>query len=139
MRGIEAATWGVLSADPELKTSRNGNPFLNVSLAVTIGHDDNGKPVTQWLRVACFGETAELIAARARKGDRLYVEGSLTLNTWSDKATGETRAGLNLAAWKAEKIGAGAIGKNRPKQSASHVSPGPRAPAPLEFNDPIPF
>jgi single-stranded DNA-binding protein len=33
----------------------------------------------QWVRTAVFGETAERIARTAKKGDKLYVEGNLTL------------------------------------------------------------
>ncbi len=143
MRGIEAATAGVLAGDIELKTSRNGNPFINFSLAVNQGNDEDGKPITQWVRVACFGQIAEQLAARARKGDKLYVEGALTLTSWADKATGTERYGLKLAAWKAEKVGASAIGKNRPprpkgtsfeSQAAYQLRADGR-----DFNDEIPF
>jgi single stranded DNA-binding protein len=122
MRGIEAATAGTLAADVELKTSRNGNPFANFSLAVNQGNDEDGKPITQWVRCAVFGEAAEQLAARARKGDRVYVEGLLTLTRWADKATGAERHGLSMACSKAQVIGTGAIGKNKPpKRQPSRV------------------
>jgi hypothetical protein len=38
----------------------------------------------------------------------------LTLNTWADKTTGETKTGLNVAAWKCEKVPG--IGRNRVRQ-----------------------
>ena len=114
MRGIECAFWGVLGKDPELKTSKTGNPFTTMNVVVTVGASDDGKDVSQWLRVACFGDTAKAIAARATKGDRVYVEGTLTLNTWADKATGETKTGLNVAAWKVEKVPG--IGKSRERK-----------------------
>ena len=120
MRGIETAFWGTLAADPELKTSKSGKPFSTFSVAVTIGHADDGKDVSQWLRVACFGETAEKIAARAGKSDRVYVEGSLTLNTWTT-AAGEQRSGLNVAAWKVERLAA--IGRNCQFREKGHEPP----------------
>jgi single-stranded DNA-binding protein len=85
-----------------------------MNVVVTIGQNDDGKDVSQWLRVACFRDAAEKIAVKAKKGDRLYVEGQLTLNTWADKATGETKTGLNVASWKCEKVAA--IGKSRARQ-----------------------
>jgi len=115
MKGIEAATAGTICGEIELKTSKAGNAYLNLSLAVTMGNDEDGKPVTQWIRVACFGDTAKAIASRAKKGDRVYVEGSLTMTQWND-AYGEVKHGLNVAAWKAELIGASAIGKNRERE-----------------------
>ena len=47
------------------------------------------------------------------KGTRLYVEGSLTQTQWN-AADGEVRHGLNVAAWKAEKVGRDSIGRQRP-------------------------
>jgi single-stranded DNA-binding protein len=82
-----------------------------MNVAVTVGEADDGKEVSQWVRVVAFGEAAEKIADRAKKADRIYCEGQLTLNTWPDKATGETKTGLNLAAFRCEKVPA--IGKNR--------------------------
>lgn len=147
MRGIETAFWGTLGADPELKAS-SGKPFATMNVAVTVGQADDGKDASQWIRVACFGDVAETIAGQAKKGDRIYCEGSLTLNTWADKTTGELKAGLNVAAWKAEKVSA--IGKNRQFREKGHELPpsmfkegGQRqVDAPrkeFELNDAIPF
>ena len=92
-----------------------------MSVAVAIGQGDDGKEIVQWVRVACFGAAAETIAAQARKGDRIYCEGTLTLNTWA-ATSGEQRTGLNLAAFRCEKIPA--IGKSRPRQERgeNHVT-----------------
>ena len=105
------------------------------------------------VRVACFGETAEKIASQAKKGDRVYCEGQLTLNTWADKTTGEAKTGLNLAAFKCEKVAA--IGKNRQFREKGHeLSPSsfkanarsdaeaifkPADEKRFELNDEIPF
>jgi len=121
MRGIEAAFWATLAKDPELRTSKTGNPFATMNVTVTVGKSDDGKDVGQWIRIACFGEVAERIAERAKKGDRIYAEGNLTLNTWADKATGEAKTGLNLAAWKVERLAA--IGKNRQFREKGHEPP----------------
>jgi single-stranded DNA-binding protein len=92
-RGIEAAFWGVPGRDPELKASKSGTPYAGMNLVVPAGKSDDGD-VSQWVRVTCFGETAKAIAARTKKGDRIYIEGTLTLNTWADKSTGEAKTGL---------------------------------------------
>jgi single stranded DNA-binding protein len=117
-RGIEAAYWGVLGKDPELRTSKTGKPFATMNVVVTIGESDDGKDVSQWIRTVAFGEAAEKIAATAKKGDRVYCEGQLTLNTWADKATGETKTGLNVAAWKCEKVPG--IGRNRQRREPEY-------------------
>lgn len=104
MNGIETAFVGRIANEPEIKTSAAGKPWMAINVALGQGAD------AQWVRVACFGETAERLAGTLHKGDKLYVEGTLTLRTW--EKSGETRAGLNVAASKVEKLGA--IGRNRP-------------------------
>lgn len=139
-RGIETAFWGVLGKDPELKTSKTGNPFATMNVVVTVGASDDGRDVSQWLRVACFGDTAKAIAAKASKGDRVYVEGTLTLNTWADKASGETKTGLNVAAWKAERVAS--IGKSRERKPGSYQDNGQaqqKRRDGYEFNDDLSF
>jgi single stranded DNA-binding protein len=118
VRGIEAAFWGTLGKDPELKTSKTGTRFATMNAVVTVDQANDGKDVTQWVRVACFGDTAEKIAARTKKGDRIYVEGQLTMTQWN-AADGEVRHGLNVAAWKCERVGN--IGRNREKKEHSEA------------------
>ena len=117
MRGIETAFWAVLGHAPELRTSKTGKSYCTFSCVVTVGGADDDKDVSQWLRVCCFGETAEIRAARAKKRDRIYVEGTLTLNTW-ENANSETKTGLNVAAWKCEKVAG--IGRSRVRQAISY-------------------
>jgi single stranded DNA-binding protein len=118
MRGIEAATAGVLAGDVELKTSRTGKPYANLSLAIDAGQDDEGRKLTTWLRCTVFNETAELLARTAQKGSKIYCEGKLSLSEWQDKTTGAQRHGLSLAAWKAQVVGASAIGRNRKRRES---------------------
>ena len=141
-RGIESAFWGVLGKDPELKTSKTGNPFTTMNAVVTVGTSDDGKDVSQWIRVACFGDTAKNIANRAKEGDRVYVEGALTMTQWND-AQGEVRHGLNVAAWKVERVAS--IGKNRERKPGAYQDNGVVPPKQdnraqhADFNDEMSF
>ena len=144
MRGIETAFWGTLGKDPELKTSKTGNPFATMNVAVTVGQSDDGKDATQWVRVACFGDTAKTIASRAKKGDRIYCEGTLTLNTW-ESSDGETRFGLSVAAWRCERLAS--IGKSRERKQGDYQANGNAGSyqkqdaghGARDFNDEMPF
>lgn len=141
MRGIETAFQGTLGRDPELKTSKAGTPYAVLSVVVSVGKDEDGKDIGQWARVTCFKETAAKIAATAKKGDRVYVEGSLTLDAWT-AADGEKRTGLSVVAWKCEKLAQ--IGNNRPKRAASGPDDKPADHGAAkkgghEFSDPLPF
>jgi single-strand DNA-binding protein len=109
---IECAFIGRLGRDPELRRSQAGKPWLPLNLAVSEKDD------TQWVKVAAFGEKATQLAEVLRKGDRCYVEGRISLDTWTDQQ-GQQRAGLKVAAWKVERLGN--IGQNKPTK--------PKAPA----------
>lgn len=137
MKGIEAAFQGALGKDPELKTSKSGTPYAGLSVVVTVGKDDDGKDVGQWIRVTCFKETAQHIAAAAKKGSRLYCEGSLSLDTWT-AGNGEQRTGLSCAAWKVVILGE--IGEKRPRKSSAPADNGAaNKGAGRIFDDPLPF
>jgi single-strand DNA-binding protein len=109
MQGIEAALCGTVGTVPELKTSAGGKSWAAVNVAVS--HKDEEEAT--WVRVAVFGETAEKLCGNLIKGDKVYVEGHLRLSHWSDKASGEAKHGLQIAAWKVSKMGA--IGQKKLK------------------------
>ena len=133
MRGIESAFWGTLLQDLELKTSASGRRYCNFGCAVITGKAENGKDVSQYIRVACFGEAAETLAARAKKDDRVYVEGSLTMSQWN-AATGEVKHGLNVAAWCCERIAN--IGKSREKRESRDGQAAPASVSGTNDNQP---
>ncbi|MGO8780425.1 MAG: single-stranded DNA-binding protein [Rhodomicrobium sp.] len=146
MRGIECAFFGALGNIPELKTSKSGKPWASLAVAVDTGEEAaEGRSKVQWINVAVFGEAAERLNG-APKGTRLYVEGTLTLNEWN-APDGEPRHGLSAAAWKCEKVGASALGRNRPKRqydgeraASGLAAPAPRTrPACYELDDELHF
>ena len=87
---IDCAFYGFLACDADPRTSQAGRPW--VRLRVGTGKGDN----VQWVSVAVFGEAAEN-AADLRKGDRIYVEGTLRLDSWRGR-DGLERHGLSVAA-----------------------------------------
>ena len=110
MIGIEAALVGRVASDTiELKTSQAGKPWTAFSIGV-----GEGDPV-EWVRISAFGAVAERLAGELTKGQTVYCEGRLQL--WRARKDGVEKASLQLAAWKVEKIGASAIGRNKPKRS----------------------
>ncbi|WP_423414873.1 single-stranded DNA-binding protein [Hyphomicrobium sp. B1] len=115
---IEVAFIGRVIERPELKTSAAGKPWCSIRLAVGDGE------TAQYVRVAVFGEMAERLASSIEKGAKLYVEGWLRLDRWRTSSN-EERSGLSCAATKVEKIGASAIGRNKPAKpkQADHQAP----------------
>jgi single-strand DNA-binding protein len=127
MKGIETAFFGGIGSDViEVKIAKSGNAWTAFSVGVTVGTTDDGKDVLQWVRVSAFGETAERIAVTCKKTDRVYCEGSLKLDNWTDKH-GEQRHGLSVSAFKVERVGTSNLGRNRPKRTdVEGNSRGPR-------------
>ena len=104
---IECAFHGFLAADADARTSQAGKPW--VRLRVGVGKDD----AVEWLSVAVFGKAAEA-AAGLKKGDRVYCEGSIKLDTWRGNDSIE-RHGLSVASFKIERTHL--IGRNRPRRN----------------------
>jgi single-stranded DNA-binding protein len=128
---IECAFHGFLAADADARTSQAGKPW--VRLRVGVGKDD----AVEWLSVAVFGKAAEA-AAGLKKGDRVYCEGSIKLDTWRGNDSIE-RHGLSVASFKIERTHL--IGRNRPKRNgdAKPRAQGKPASAGELYNDEIPF
>jgi len=89
-RGVNKVTLiGNLGQDPETRYLPNGDAVTNLSLATSESWKDKntGEQVerTEWHRVSFFGRAAEVISEYARKGSKLYVEGSLQTRKWQDK------------------------------------------------------
>jgi single-stranded DNA-binding protein len=102
---IECAFFGFVAADAEPRTSQAGK--LWVRLRVGVGKDD----AMQWLSVAVFGKAAET-AADIKKGDRVYCEGTIKIDSWRG-SDGAEKHGLSVASFKIEKTHQ--IGRNRPR------------------------
>ena len=103
---IDCAFYGFLAADADARVSQAGKHW--VRLRVGVGKDED----VQWLGVAVFGKAAEA-AAELRKGDRIYCEGTLKLDSWKGR-DGAERHGLSVASFKVDRTHR--IGRNRPKR-----------------------
>jgi len=74
---------GHLGREPEVKMSKGGTLYGNVSLATSFGYGDDRK--TAWHRIVFFGKSAEYMRDNAHKGDALHVEGRIEYDRWEDK------------------------------------------------------
>jgi single-strand DNA-binding protein len=125
---IDCAFHGFVATDAEAKTSKAGKGWTR--LRVGVGQGDE----IQWVSVAVFGKDAEAAGA-LKKSDRVYVEGTVRLDSWTGN-DGVERTGLSVAAWKVEQTHQ--IGNAKPPRERK-----PRAESaskPNDFhNDDIPF
>jgi single-strand DNA-binding protein len=79
---------GNLGADPELRFTQGGQAVLNIRLATTESYLDRDKQRqerTEWHAVVVWGKRGEALAKILKKGDRVFVEGSLRTSSYDDR------------------------------------------------------
>jgi len=126
---IEAALFGTLAKDGELKTSKAGKQYLSARVAVADGEK------TQWIGVRAFDEKAIANAAAYCKSARVYCEGKLSLDEWAGQ-DGVQRHGLSLMSWY---FRLAEIGRNKPKREKAAAPATPQSGGAAPYSDEIPF
>lgn len=125
---IEAAFFGTLGRDSEPKTSKAaGKPYLR--LAVRIGDGESA----QWISVNSFDASAD--PEKLKKGARVYVEGRLSLDTWTGK-DGTERTGLSCMSGHTRTA---QIGRNKPPKHNAAPTAAPRSHDHDDLDDTIGF
>ena len=103
---IEAAFFGTVGRDGEVKTSKSGKPYIRIN--VRVGDGDQA----QWVNVTAFDPEAIKAADKLVKGARVYVEGRLSLDEWTE-SDGSKRHGLSCLSFHCRLA---QIGRNRPRR-----------------------
>lgn len=78
---------GHVGKDPEVKYTQSNVAVANFSVATAESFKDkNGawQERAEWHRVVAFGKTAEVMGEHLKKGQQVYVEGSLKTRSWDD-------------------------------------------------------
>ncbi|MEW6444763.1 MAG: single-stranded DNA-binding protein [Pseudomonadota bacterium] len=79
---------GNLGVDPETRYMPSGGAVTNLRIATSENWTDKSgekQERTEWHRVVLFGKLAEIGAEYLRKGQQVYIEGSLRTRKWQDK------------------------------------------------------
>lgn len=149
---------GNLTRDPELRYTPKGTAVCELGLAVNRKYKlDTGEPREEvtFLDISFWSKAGETIAKWVKKGQPLYVEGRLQMDTWDDKTSGQKRSKIRIIGEEFQFLGGGdrpsrgpengddehhgAAPAQRPQSAApSHSAPGPNAPVGLDDDD-IPF
>ena len=125
---IDALVSGKLIRDPQIKTSANGNQYVQFLMSVS----NHGEADTQVISGIGFDESVVNKINLLKKGDSLAVVGSLKQTEWQDKATNETKHGLSITA--NQSLSVYDIKKRKPKPATD--SP---AGSPANGNSPKPY
>ncbi len=92
---------GRLTFDPELRRTPNGIAVTELRLATTrrwSGRDGERREESLFIDVTVWDRQAENCCQFLRKGSSIHVEGSLRMDTWEDKNTGEKRSKIRVHA-----------------------------------------
>lgn len=90
---------GNLGRDPELRYTPQGDAVCNLSIATTEKKRDKAgewQDITTWFRVTLWRKQAENAAKYLSKGRRVYVEGRLRVEEWTDR-DGKNRYTLEVS------------------------------------------
>jgi single-strand DNA-binding protein len=80
---------GRAGIDPQVKYFESGSVLCEVTLAVNrIKRDDD----PDWFSLKMWGKTAEIAANYVKKGGLIGVQGSLEIETWTDRSSGAPRS-----------------------------------------------
>lgn len=78
---------GNVGADPVIRCFDNGNSVAKFRLVTTERYKDkdgNKREINEWHNVEAWGQPASIIDQYVRKGDRLFVEGSIHYEEYTD-------------------------------------------------------
>lgn len=85
---------GRLGKDPEVKYTPSGTPVAKFTIATNDRFKDKEgqwQDRTEWHNVTAWARTAEIAGEYLKKGNQVYVEGSLRTHSWDDKTTGQKK------------------------------------------------
>ena len=95
---------GRLTADPELKTTPNGNNVTQFTVAVDRAYKSGGEKQTDFFRVIAWRNTADFICRYFSKGKPILIEGEMNNRQYTDK-DGNKRDWWEIKADKVEFMG----------------------------------
>ena len=119
---------GNIGKDPEVRETKAGN-IVNLVMATSEKYTDKSgqkQENTEWHNLVVFGKLADVVAKYVKKGDKLYVEGSITTRKWEDKE-GNTRYNTEIKVRDLTMLGGG---EKKPQPVAAGID---------EDDDQLPF
>lgn len=132
---------GNLTRDPELRQTKAGTSVCEIGLAINrkwTNDAGEAQEETTFVDVTIWGKRGETIAKYCRKGQPLYLEGRLHLDTWEDKETGQARSKLKVIGESFQFLGS-AKRKKEGETGREGEGETPEQAGPLEGDDDIPF
>ena len=111
---------GRAGRDPEIKYFETGNVVANLSLAVNRPVKDED---CDWFNLEIWGKQAQIAADYVRKGSLIGVVGSIRIEKWTDRTSGQEKYKPVVRVDRLE-----LLGSKRDAEQATDTAPAP-APA----------
>jgi single-strand DNA-binding protein len=129
---------GRLTFDPELRYTPSGSAVTELRMAVNrswTGRDGDRKEESLFIDVTVWDRQAETCCQYLKKGSSVHIEGSLKMDTWDDKTTGEKRSKVKVLADRVQFLdrrdsGSGGPGSDQEYSAPPRDVPSRRGPAP---------
>lgn len=81
---------GRAGGNPDIKYFDSGSVVCKFTLAVNRRTRNSDQP--DWFNLEMWGKTAEVAGNYVRKGSLVGVQGSIKIETWTDRNTGKERS-----------------------------------------------
>lgn len=94
---------GRAGAAPEIIHFQSGTVLCKLTLAVRRRSRNSDQP--DWFNLEMWGKTAEVAGNYVKKGGLIGVQGSLAIDTWTDKNTGGQRSRPTIKVDRLELLG----------------------------------
>lgn len=121
---------GNVTRDPEVKYTPKGTAIAQVGMAINrTWTDESGqkKEETTFVDVEFFGRVAEIAGQYVKKGNPLFIEGRLKLDTWDDKQSGQKRSKMKVVCENMQLMGGKSEGGQRQQPQRPASPPRPQA------------
>lgn len=82
----KAHLMGRLGTDPVVRTTQNGTPVATFSLATQDFIKSKNENETTWHRIVVWGQSAEFCSKYVKKGDAVYVDGTMRVRKFEDQS-----------------------------------------------------
>lgn len=91
---------GNVGRDPEIRMTRDGKEVASFSVAVTEKWKDQSgqrQESTEWFKISVFGKQTNVVRYYIKKGSKLFIEGKIKSEKWTDK-NGVEKTGFGVVA-----------------------------------------
>ncbi len=140
---------GTCGKDPETRYMPSGGAVTSISVATNEAWTDKKtgqkQERTEWHNITFFNRLGEIAGEYLKKGQQVYIEGSLRTEKWTDKS-GNDRYTTKIIANEMQMLGGrsgGGAGDYSQQQQSQQPQPAnqpaPTAPVDESFDDDIPF